>query len=645
MNLERWIEVQYVLLTAYLNEDGRAKYSAAQAKLKTDPRAVLNAALRVSLAETVALSESCVMIPDKISPNEILDVFLRHLHETRVPAQAPNSATRYWLSAVLAYTAMYGLNRIHRKYPFLLNKMASAWPGVLQWSVFFFSGTVTYEERIDSKRRGTIEQIASACIETAAKLWMEESEGPLSPNEGLPTTLLMIENLLKLADAERLDRVIKAAGGNASIIAKLSLSRLQDTLTSKSVQRLTLAMYLRLLCHLSCSPCFTHPMLAALLSENVIWTVTKALLVISVYVDLTIHVSACHDGFTWVSQAVGAGLLHAWVDCSPQFDSLDSGNQKMFFDVVGDVLSRYMVYLSVVEAVNASMSKIRETQKERVRRSLAKDVWDDFVKLSAERFRILRRLDAQKGQHMCSNENVRRHALSDASYADSILVSYSRHEGADPAMFGVSYNVLLLKEECQANDWKEGDHKNACKLTRQGRKEGRPNGISKRDVAFLRLLAMTDSRKHLPLLRELAKREFSDTPLPELAVCIDYTVVPPAYTLKLLKTYEIDDANEMSLHARARQDGMIEKVREISIRRTLIEGTIVSGSVVCYALMHTNGTHDFWTLDEAASSEGSLKDEQHVGEETSGIDEDESEEGMHEEQRISGVRGRTLKVQ
>ncbi len=161
------------------------------------------------------------------------------------------------------------------------------------------------------------------------------------------------------------------------------------------------------------------------MSANVIWVVSGALVKLSVLVNtsrdpgfLDPMVSAfgylrncleSTDGFTWINQAIGAGFLQAFCDCSTRFAELEAEDYRMLEQLISEVLPPYLVYRSVIEAANSALAKIeRGVQKQRVESSKAKVHWRKFAQLAHERMMIVRRAEAEKGTKIiCDNMKVR----------------------------------------------------------------------------------------------------------------------------------------------------------------------------------------------------------------------------------------------
>ena len=161
---------------------------------------------------------------------------------------------------------------------------------------------------------------------------------------------------------------------------------------------------------------------------------------------------------------------------------------------------------------------------------------------------------------------------------------------------------------------------------------------------------MRDARRHLPHLRKLAERDHSNLKYEQLVVAINYTKVPPVYSLKPLKKYKtgvrriVPPAGNMldgplgmqntgdTVNANARNDAIITKVRENPTKFTLIESTIANGDSWQIVMTLSNG--GFWTLDhsllgggrpheQTSTDEHLYEDEDDLLDEEDGVAEDE----------------------
>lgn len=387
-----------------------------------------------------------------ISTADALDLFLSYLREEDVPKSA-TPATTFCNAADIAFGGIFCLSKLGPVLdePRWVKRVMDAWGGIFKWSYFIFSTRVERLGRNDTRRKDAVDVLSAAwytlcsrepirqimistpmAIEVATRLWFEEDDGPPS-HANAPAGTCLLGSALKLAEKEHLDMVLKAAGGKADEIAKLSIARIKSTLKARPVNGTHLTMYIDFVNSLS--RVVDHPLRYALLGAHAIWIVTNALTTIAIQVNLGRDLSFLDamlsafgylancldstDGFTWVSQSIGAGLLTAYVDCSPHFSRLDPKDLRMVLRIIGDILPRYTVYRTVLEAMDAPMRKIGGgPQRERVMNSLAKDVWNPFFESSCDRIRVLHASMVKKSQ-LITCDNVKVQGFTMASRSDT----------------------------------------------------------------------------------------------------------------------------------------------------------------------------------------------------------------------------------
>ena len=379
----------------------------------------------------------------RVSYHDALDVFLVHLQEDRVPNDL---SAKFSDRANLAFSSMLGISKMGEILPEdgpAVRRLADAWQGIYKWSVYIFSTRIEGLERTQRRRQVALDVLSTfwycicfrdiiraqmvqstATVEIATRLWLEEDNAAHASHVNAPAGTCLLGCLLREAKTEQLDRVLKAVGGKATEVAKLSIARLQRSLKGPDYIPAPISMYLDLLNSFSREA--EHPLRHALLSANVISVVSGALVKLSVLVNtsrdpafLDTMISAfgylrncleSTDGFTWINQAIGAGFLQAFCDCSTRFAELDPNDYKMIETIIARILPPYLVFRSVIEAADSALTKIeRGVQRQRVEDSKAKDPWERFVRLARERMVVVRRAEAEKGTKIiCDNAKVRR---------------------------------------------------------------------------------------------------------------------------------------------------------------------------------------------------------------------------------------------
>jgi len=263
----------------------------------------------------------------------------------------------------------------------------------------------------------------SGSVELATQLWLFEDSVPIPSSVEIPVGTAALDSLLRVADAPTLDRALKTAGGKADQLAKLALTRLRAEGQKPLISGCRTAVYADILSQFSRSP--KHLLQYAVLGAGAISTVTKTLVAISSQINLTGnpmlldaiialfgYLRNClesTDGFTWITQSVQAGLLIAFVECSPHFSKLDDAeDREMITSIVKDVLPPYLVYRSVIRAVSEALDVVHKSSGiSRVGNSAVGNVWKDFVVLAKERILVEAHATAWKGKAtMCDNAKV-----------------------------------------------------------------------------------------------------------------------------------------------------------------------------------------------------------------------------------------------
>jgi len=334
-----------------------------------------------------------------------------------------------------------------------------------------------------------------------------------------------------------LDRVVTAAGGSVNSVIHLVLTRLKGVTSSPAISTPHSAIYLDLLGHLSRGP--THPLRMGFLSEGAISMCTKLAVKFCGLLDRSLGESpATHahigfggpddslhsqssltpkdnllgglvaslgyltnyiessDGFSWVSNALSAGLLNAWVGAVKYMKYVDPEDADMVLSLLRDRLPRYLVYRSVVLNVKSAVGRLREAKPGAknstkaysgkadwdigrrkgegddlgmVQWSLeARKVWRTFEKLAMERYLISVQMKAMKGMAVtCDNVKVSFKPFMGGWTPLNRLQCQKVDVKNNFMKCSGCYNTLYCSRECQVAAWKEGEHKKVCKLKQQ----------------------------------------------------------------------------------------------------------------------------------------------------------------------------------
>lgn len=258
-------------------------------------------------------------------------------------------------------------------------------------------------------------------LEMATELWLLEDAILVPSSAEIPVCTAALECLLRMAKPSTHDRTLRALGCKPDKVAKLALIRLLTEGHKQRINGYKAAIYVDIINQLSRHS--NHPLRNALLIANSIGTVTKTLVLLSTQINATGNAMLLDpivasfgylrnclestDGFTWVSQSIQAGLLTAFVECSPYFLKANLKDRTMIVSIVKDVLPRYLVYRSVIQTVVAALAGVPASSKDKVLKSIGTDAWINFVTLVEERRLVSLQAAAWKGKAtICDNANV-----------------------------------------------------------------------------------------------------------------------------------------------------------------------------------------------------------------------------------------------
>ncbi len=365
---------------------------------------------------------------DTIQPEESFDAFLLHLRQNDVPTTSAGGAEETYTSsstpASRAYHSLMGVARADAQLEecqSLASRMLDAWPAIYAWSLYFLKTCVEALDRSDLRRKTTLYLLSTAwhaisthgplrpvmvdtprTLEIATQLWIAEEDAKDAMQTNTPFGTCLLYSLLANASLESLQRVNKAAGEQPLLVAERAISNTRNALKEADIDRSYLAIHVELIGRLSV---FEYPFRHALFSKHVIWFITSTLVKFGRAMNskndatLVSPMASCFgylynylestDGFTWVSQAIRAGLLQAFCDCSPKFDVVTEEERDIILKIFTTILPQYLVYRSVLESVDHFMKKVdRDPHRRRVTNSIAKQTWYDFRRLAEERIAV-----------------------------------------------------------------------------------------------------------------------------------------------------------------------------------------------------------------------------------------------------------------
>ncbi|EJD43851.1 hypothetical protein AURDEDRAFT_114606 [Auricularia subglabra TFB-10046 SS5] len=470
------------------------------------------------------------------------------------------------------------------------------WPGVFKWCVVLYDVRVAGPNAHPQTRLTAANAIAAAiyglssnddvksamantpgCVELVTRLWWaEDPAGPAIAD--IPSATAALESVLRYSDAARLNRVL-SVGQRPGAIAKRALQNFKHWALRTPPDAKAATISADLLNQMS--RVAKHPLRHAILGNGTIGVFTQALvhlsdhierpradpILVHMFVSLLGYMWNClesTDGFTWVKEAVNAGLPVAFARLSPHFSKIEDKEElDIILKLCNDLLPRYTVYRSVVEALVPQMKKAEEYRAQ-VMKSPAHAVWHKFATHVYERNLVCLHAKATKGKAQAC-DNIQCNKIDDKK-------SFKKCSGC-----GMTY---YCSKECQVTAWKQGDHKSVCKLKQQDKIDGKLNPISKGDADFLHALATREAKHHAPELRAMAKAH----PVQNrgtFIVCIDFTVWPEKYSVKPLADFDLDAADvrtgERLGNMGARAEAMVERAMQNPNKVLLINSMISAG--------------------------------------------------------------------
>ncbi|KAJ7120472.1 hypothetical protein C8R43DRAFT_1151718 [Mycena crocata] len=557
-------------------------------RLRESPQQVLDNARRGSITDLKDLANFWQEVPELLSLG-VLQSFFHHLDADKafvVPSPANERSN-------IAECAFYSLLGLCKSGDYLVPgtpyhrdpAVLKAWPG--RRAAMDIIATSWYcLVRADGMRE--VIAATQGSVEIATKLWLLEETVPSPGHQFMNIPCLAAALDAIIVDTPAADRALVASGGKAETIASIALSRARGALSSSPLDPVQIVIYLDLLSHLSRG--VEHPIRHALLQAGVIPMCTRAAgtlgraLNAGGHPDLIDGVST--EGFTWVTQSLTADLLVAFADCCPHFSRLDAEDYGMVCSLLKKTLPQYLVYRSVLHAIDEGMQRLKDPQKKRIESSIVKQVWLDFQHLAEERCMVVLQAAAVKGKS-ATCDNVQCHRIDAKNTFRKC---------------GACSTTLYCSKECQIIAWKEGGHKEMCKMKQRERLEGKSQAISKSDVAFFHHLATRDARHHLPELRRLARAQYPTLRPGELLIRIDYLAVPPKYSVVPIDQADQDLITAGSANAEARNDALFERARENPDRFGLIQSRIANGRALQAVLSVVTG--NFWEGGDAEARLG-----------------------------------------
>ncbi|KAI5118651.1 hypothetical protein M0805_002571 [Coniferiporia weirii] len=225
-------------------------------------------------------------------------------------------------------------------------------------------------------------------------------------------------------------------------------------------------------------------------------------------------------------QAVKAGLLQAIIDGGPIIPLLSGGLNDNILDTIKDDLSLSLVFHSMLTTSIQIMKRIRpDYVQKKITRGPLKKEWNSLSRIILERAALkkLYSLGLLRGSHLKCDQCTKRFRRGDIKRCAGCMFS------------------LYCSKRCQTSSWKTG-HRERCSSHALDVKKLQASDdivLNSDEHAFLRVLALTDVRRHAASLKRLAAQKFPGTHISKLAVTTDYSHYPPV--LKLFRAKDLTD--------------------------------------------------------------------------------------------------------
>ncbi|KAJ7758402.1 hypothetical protein B0H16DRAFT_1885376 [Mycena metata] len=535
----------------------------------------------------------------------IVDMFLSHLREEKAPPLS--GPRREWqLDAEFAHLSVVGLCGMQRffdnpRYFTEATSVLNSWPGIFRWCSYMYR---VRGPQSGPKRTVAVEAIAklfycfsrlnlfikamistAGCVELATKLWLDEDlpTGPESTIMGpiqTSTLAILLQCAPVLNQDDIYDRVLSATGQDSDFVVTLLLNRVKKA-TKKmnpTLGALGLSYHIDLITSL-----FAPAFRTNFYNAEVIRIVTNAFLELSRIIvqsptsDAVLMMTSCFnffdvylegDDYPVVVHAVKAGFILAYLDCSPTFHLLTDEVADRAREIFSDTLPQYLVYRSFVEAVNNSMRQLDTPHyKALIARPEVAEVWGPFISTLAKRLPLLEyihKLKVEGTPLQCDYDQCRKIQAKIEFQA-----------------CGNCRKVYYCSKACQKLGWKA--HRPLCPTMKAEYAGHAEKGRPPSDRPFLHSLARREGDINFAIFHDIAEKQFPDLAHADLMPCIDFTCVPEAYSVKVIRPgawghpgvsfppeVEVDREGKFQHHvAKARASGM-----------TIIQTMVRSGSSI-----------------------------------------------------------------
>ncbi|TFK60784.1 hypothetical protein BDN72DRAFT_965518 [Pluteus cervinus] len=510
-------------------------------------------------------------------------IFLQHLNSSEVPTEPKSNIAGIveGLEEGRAFWSLWGLAQLGGPLCEIGldtdpcgQELIEAWPGIFKWSAFFYTSRVQVfntDEDTDTtssqrrSRRGIIRDVivGSWCslalsksakkvmletrgvVDIAARLWIFEDALNVSKVtpfcDGVPMGSFLLEILSNGGDQAALDNVLPAAGGDIGVIAQTLVSRLKKTVKSPEFARnpvdgIFIFHFITRLCNVK------PEMHESLLDHGAVPVCVKLLIQVACVMNEGSHNATDRANFIelivlafqflwlsledtiglpWVLEAISAGLITAFVECSPVYDDLEPDDYAIILVTIVDTIPKYLAYCSVAQAMDTALLRLEKTQRFlALRKTKAWKAFDNLVNVTAWRFAVVEQFKQMKKEvAVCFNPKCQK-----MDTRNTFRKCAKCHQ------------ALYCSKECQTAHWKDFGHKKEC---REPIKVHMHAGLQKfglitpRDWEYIQNLNICEARRHMPHLKRLAAKDHPSTPLDDLTIVVDYNTVPTNYHVDL----------------------------------------------------------------------------------------------------------------
>ncbi|TFK68981.1 hypothetical protein BDN72DRAFT_959912 [Pluteus cervinus] len=451
-------------------------------------------------------------------------------------------------------------------------EFVQAWPGIFKWSAFLYTSQVqisstdhgsnstpTDRAAVRGATRDVIAGSWSALasseaarkrmlethgvLDIATRLWIFEDNEDVARStpfaEGFTFGSVLIELLMHDGDAEKLEYIISAAGGDLDRIAQTLLRRLKKDFNSSKFASLPhnstmLFLLVRQFCDIqkpepflkngAISICVKLLLRTAFvlnqpdadISSNMKGHYVRLMLLASGF----LHNFLDHgNGVPWVLQAINAGLLTAFIECSPMYENLENEDYITVSFAITKILPRYLAYICVVRVMNTAFERLGKTEQFLLLpETKAWEGINALALLTGRRMCVVGRVeDISKESTKCSNPQCEK---------VGIRGDFKRCAKCEVALY--------CSKACQTVHWKlkasASGHKHVCNDPRDVHSAEGEN-MCLLDYEYLRYLSVSESSYSLACLRQLKATRYPSARLRNLVVIINYDIIPITYQL------------------------------------------------------------------------------------------------------------------